>query len=130
MDHLSTTPVTARYIWTWTGRDPILAKVRNLIQQGWTQGLEDNSLHPYYNRKIELSVQDGCLLWGSRIVVPPQGCELVMKLLQDSHSGISRLKSLAQSYVWWPGMDADLGDKVWRCEEYQQNQKTPAHFHK
>ena len=55
----------------------------------------DKSLRPYYNRRAELSLQEGCLLWGSRIVVQPQGHDLVMKLLHDFHLGISRLKSLA-----------------------------------
>ena len=35
------------------------------------------------------------------------------------------MKSLACSYVWWPGMDTDLELKVKNCQQCQQNRKSP-----
>ncbi len=54
----------------------------------------------FLNRKDELSVQDGCLLWGAWVVVPPPGCTRVLEMLHETHPGISRIKALARSYVW------------------------------
>lgn len=31
-----------------------------------------DSSHNYATRKDELSIEDGCILWGTREVVPPQ----------------------------------------------------------
>ncbi len=73
LDHLQTTPVTAQQIKAWTGRDPVLAKVRTLVLQGWGPAVEGEELRPYFRRKDELSIEDGCVLWGSRVIVPPQG---------------------------------------------------------
>ena len=49
---------------------------------------------------------------------PPEG-------IHQAHPDITRMKGLARSFVWWPGMDSDLENKVKLCLSYQQNQKTP-----
>ena len=36
------------------------------------------------------------------------------------------MKSLAQSYVWWPGMDAEIEQTVKCCQSCQDNSKAPA----
>ena len=63
------------------------------------------------------------MLWGHRVVIPPQGWSQVLQELHESHPGISRMKSLARSFVWWPGMDDDI---LQGCVECQGNQKLPA----
>ena len=83
-------------------------------------------IRPYYQKREELSTQDGCVLWGSRVVVPSQGQARVLELLHDCHSGISRMKSLARSVVWWPGIDKDIEAKVKDCYSCQQNQRAPS----
>ena len=45
----------------WTNQDPTLSRVRTMIQQGW-QFTNDADFKPY---REELSVHDGCVLWGS-----------------------------------------------------------------
>ena len=72
LDMLHSLPVTAANIKQWTNCDPILSRVRNMIQQGW-QFTTHVDFKPYEGRKSELSVHDGCILWGSWMVVPPPG---------------------------------------------------------
>ena len=127
LQHLNTTPVTATEIKTWTDKDPLLSKVRQFVMTGWP--LDDNTseeaLRPYLTRKDELSVHSGCLLWGSRVIVPPKGRELIVKELHESHPGISRMKSLARGYVWWPGLDQQLEQQVRNCVSCQQSRNKP-----
>ena len=59
-------PVTATQIKHWTDRDPLLSSVRKMVLQGWHFS-NDEQLRPFSHRKDELSVQDGCILWGSRV---------------------------------------------------------------
>ena len=82
-------------------------------------------LQPYQSRATELSVQDGCLLWGSRVVVPEKGRGAVISLLHEGYPGVTRMKKLARGYVWWPGIDKALGFAVQTCTECQKNQKLP-----
>ena len=119
MSHLDNTPITAKEIKRGTDHDLVLSKVRRWILQGWPTKMpsENPELLPYFRRQQELDVYSGCILWGSRVVVPAQFRGHVMSLLHESHPGISKLKSLARSYVWWPNMDADLEGKVKDCHQ-------------
>ena len=124
MSALQSSPVTANQIRQWTTRDPLLAKVRDFILRGW-RDTSENSLKPFQQRKNELSVESGCILWGNRVVVPPLGRKQVIDELHEGHPGISRMKSLARSFVWWPGMDNDLEEKVKECFNCQSTRHRP-----
>ena len=83
-------------------------------------------MQPYFVRRTEITVLDGCLLWGSRAVVPPAGRSLIMNELHDIKNEVSRMKSLARSFVWWPNIDSDIEEKVKSCAQCQQHQNVPS----
>ena len=87
MENINASPVDALKVKQWTARDPILSQVMQFVLQGWPPVVEDAHLQPYFTRRNELSVQAGCLLWGSQVIVTPQGREEVMNILHDSHPG-------------------------------------------
>ena len=62
MENLQASPVNVKQIRQWTDRDPVLSKVRRLVQEGWETN-NDEQLRPYQNQKEELSVQDSCVMW-------------------------------------------------------------------
>ena len=125
MDTLQSSPVTATQIKHWTSRDTSLSKVKDLVLRGW-QHSDDANLKPYLQRHDELSVEDGCILWGNRVIVPPPGRKQIMELLHEGHPGNNRIKGLAHSFVWWPGMDYDLEAIVKQCNACQQMRHSPA----
>lgn len=125
LDRLANSPVTAKQIKTWTERDPVLSQVKRWVMQGWPEAVGEERFKPYAKRKLELSVLDGCILWGSRVIVPLPGQAQVMEALHDAHPGVSRMKSLARSFVWWPGMDNALEEEVKDCFPCRSNQKMP-----
>ena len=77
-------------------------------------------------RFSELSVNDGCILWGMRIVVPPPGRSKILNELHVGHPGVSRMKQLARSFVWWPGIDQEVEETVKHCDACQRSRNSPA----
>ena len=124
LETMEFSPVTVKQIKNWTEHDTVLSTVWRFVKKGW-----HNSVKPefclYHSRKLELSIQDGCLLWGSRIIVRKQGREQLLSLLHDGHPGISKMKGLACSYVWWPHIDADIEAQVKRCNQCQSSHSSP-----
>ena len=100
-------------------------KGEELDADGMAKPTDDAKLRPFHNRKRELSVEQGCLLWGNRVIVPEKGRKRVIQMLHQAHPGVSRMKSLARGYVWWPGIDGDIESCVKTCEACQVNQKIP-----
>ena len=126
MEYLDSSPITSSHIRQLTDHDSTLSKVKALTQAGWPNDPPDvEGIRPYFHRSRELSVEDGCVVWGNRVVVPEKGRDKVLSMLHQAHPGISRMKSLARSYVWWPGIDRDLEQCVKTCNACQQNQHSP-----
>ena len=49
----------------------------------------------------------------------------VLELLHDTHPGMERMKRLARSYVWWPGLDTEIEGKVKSCHACQSSRNKP-----
>ena len=67
---LSEEPISASTIKSLTNKDPVLSRVRGMVQHGtWSSGSsKDPTFYPFKQRDLKLSVQDGCILWGNRVV--------------------------------------------------------------
>ena len=126
LNHLSSTSIGPAHIKDWTSKDPILSCVRRFIMTGWPDGDLGERYTPYASRKNELSSLDGCILWASRVVVPPPGRKQILEELHTTHPGISKMKALARAYVWWPGMDAEITQVVKSCPVCQESRPSPA----
>ncbi|XP_022777921.1 uncharacterized protein K02A2.6-like [Stylophora pistillata] len=85
----------------------------------------NNQVKNFTLRKDELTLQDGCLLWGSRVIIPPKYRTQLLEQLHEGHPGIVRMKALARSYIWWPGMDKEVEQTAKGCTGCQLTQKNP-----
>ena len=124
MSALDLTPVTSKTVAFYTSRNSVLSQVRKWILHGWP---EKRSLdfQPYTTRKDELSEQQCCVLWGSRVVIPAKCRDTLRKELHESHPGIYRVKSLARSHIWWPKMAANIELCVRNCGMCQESANMP-----
>ena len=98
------TTLTSQMIQKETQVDPVLSQVYGFIIGGWPT-VVDPTFAPFKSKRNELTTQQGCILWGTRVVVPPS---LQEKVLYYIHPGMSRMKALARSYVWWPYIDSHI----------------------
>ncbi|XP_063215516.1 uncharacterized protein K02A2.6-like [Bacillus rossius redtenbacheri] len=119
-------PIDAQTLVWLTTTDPILCRVKQLTSQGW-QGrhVRTEEFRSYWNRREELSLQEGCLLWGNRVIYPEARCRELLMVLHAAHNGIVKSKMIARSYMWWPGMDRDIEQMVGQCADCQQQRANP-----
>ncbi|CAM1308578.1 Uncharacterised protein r2_g1856 [Pycnogonum litorale] len=118
--------ITSSQIKLWTMRDPVLSRVKFYIENGWPNQCPDDLIEPFFKRFSELTVFDDCVFWGTRIIIPQKARETILLQLHDIHTGMSRIKSLARSYFWWPCMDRDIENLVGSCEICARNQNSPS----
>ena len=97
-----------------------------MVLEGGLEKNEDEEIRPFKSRKLELTTEGGCLLWGARVVIPKALQQEVLRELHEVHPGMCRMKALARGYVWWPRMDAEIEQCVRKCSTCQTNQSMPA----
>ena len=66
LTELEHTPATAEEVAYYTNHDPVLSKVYNYINHGWSSIVEEQ-LKPYFQRKNELSIENSCIQWCGRV---------------------------------------------------------------
>ena len=71
-------------------------------------------------------MEGDCVLRGTRIVVPPPARESLLHDLHEGHPGMSRMKELARSFMWWPNIDADIEHQVQQCDSCQRTRPAPS----
>ena len=117
-------PVTAKAVHHATVRDKQLSRVYDAVARGWNDNC-DKELEPYYSRRNELSLYQGCLVWGLRVVIPPKLRKNVLQELHSAHLGMVKMKTLARSYVWWPGIDKEIESIAKSCSGCVMYKKSP-----
>ena len=117
-------PITTVQLRQFTDRDGQLATVRHYVLSGWPREV-DSELRHYWNGRHALSILGGCVLWESRVIIPQKAWPSVLEELHVVHPGVSRMRSLARSYTWWPGLDADIDKIAKSCGTCQEHQRSP-----
>jgi hypothetical protein len=93
-------PVTSDVIQRESRRDNVLARIHDHITNGWQDTATYEMLKPLYSPRKEITLYQGCLLWGIRVIVPIKLRKQTLNMLQESHTGVIRMKAFAQSSVW------------------------------
>ncbi|GAA56233.1 hypothetical protein CLF_110334 [Clonorchis sinensis] len=94
-------------------------------QSSWPTTCPSGELRKLFQRRSSLSVVSDCLLFGDRIVIPTELRQRVLAQFHSGHPGISRMKALAHSYVYWPGMDEHMEQVCRSCFRCSAAQKLP-----
>ena len=118
-------PVTVTKLRNATASDRVLSKVYRHVKTGWPNKVSDN-LRPYYNRRHELTVEEGYVMWGIRVVIPEKLRDKLLGELHRDHPGITHMKSIARSYMWWPGLDTDIENLAKACQSCMVAKNAPA----
>ena len=118
-------PVTAADIQKATRKDPTLWKAINFIRTEWPSTKFNGNIKHLANRRESHCVVNDCLMFHDRVVILATLRAQLLRKFYSGHPGISRMKSIARSYAYWPNMDRDLEVYVKKYAQCQQAAKNP-----
>ena len=108
-----------------TAKDPVLSTVMRFVREGWPQNTTKD-IETFRKLAISLSVCNGCLLHGTRVVIPTSLQPKILDLLHIGHFGMEKMKQLARTAVYWPGIDAAIEMCSRRCASCGEHQNKPS----
>ena len=116
MQFISVTPTRYQDLQQRTANE--LNDLHSMILKGWpdTRSETPHSIREYWNHRDELSVSDGIVYKGMRIVVPPTLRPTMLQQVHESHLGIVKCKERAREVLFWPGMSQQIEDLVQDCD--------------
>ena len=110
-----------------TSKDPVLAAVMRYTTEGWPHNKETIGAE-YKKMADSLSVTEGCLMYGARLVIPLSLQRQVLQILHLGHFGMERMKKLARTAVYWPRIDADIEETCQQCTSCAEHQRLPQKY--
>ena len=98
--------------------DDELAILKHTIMQGWPKTIKQvpPELQSYWTFREKLTIEDGLILKGTRIVIPNKQHQAILKQLHKGHLGLNKCKLRAKETVYWPGLNTELENLVLNCE--------------
>jgi hypothetical protein len=123
---LGQVPVTSTKIRKFTSRDKVVSLVFRHMMDGWPKIVKkEDAIYPYFLHRNELTIMQGIILWGLRVVIPTGLRKELLAELHAGHFGIVRMKSLARQFVWWPGIDKDITTLALNCHSCRESSPNP-----
>ena len=102
----------------------MLQQVISFVSTQWSKRV-NRDLKKLHQRRASLAIVNRCLMFADRVIIPPPLRNRILKQFHSGHPGISRMKSIARSYVYWPSMNTDIEKLVKSCRNCQQAFKNP-----
>ena len=96
-----------------------------MIIKGWPERRDEcpQNLRNFWNYRDELSILDGLVLKGIRIVIPEQCKTEVLEKLHEGHFGIEHTKLRARDSVYWLQINKDVETLIKTCEKCQEHSR-------
>ncbi|XP_054278392.1 uncharacterized protein K02A2.6-like [Macrosteles quadrilineatus] len=101
-----------------TAHDKDLQPILHALEEG-------KSVEAFGYHDNELTLQDGCIFKGCRVLIPQSLRRKVLDELHIGHLGMEKMKSLARSYCAWKNIDRDIEQLAKSCKQCRLKQNEP-----
>ena len=95
-----------------------------MIITGWPNSIKAVPclLCPYWQHWETLTIEDGLVLCGEVLIVPPSERERMLQQLHQFYQGTTKAQLFACRCVFWPGINKAIEEVVQLCETCTQFQ--------
>ena len=100
-------------------KDEIMTRLSECINKGAIDSDRLPCLNSYKRVFNELSLVNGLIIKGEKIVIPKRLRKRILSAGHDGHQGVEKTKSVLRSKVWYPGMDQDVAEYIQNCRGCQ-----------
>ena len=128
IEYIRISDATHQEIRKHTQRDETLQELLTTILKGWPDKKEEvpACIRMYWGYRDEITVQNGVLFKGPRVVVPRSLQAEMLVRTHASHQGAEASIRRAREVIFWPGMTAEIKQQVSQCavcSEYSAKQQ-------
>ena len=106
-----------QWLWDLTSQDDNLILLGEVVKQGWPQIIQDlpPELKPFWTFCEVITIADGLLPKGDRIIVPDKARKEILEQIHRVHLGIQKCFQQAKSTVYWPELYDELKTLISSC---------------
>ena len=99
-----------------------------LTLRGWPDQVQDvpHIARHFWGTRDELSINNGLLLKGTRVCIPPELLKRTLADLHGAHQGVDRMQAQAREAVYWPCIDSDISNYVSWCTICTKHKASPS----
>ena len=114
-----------REIQNATENDQVIQKLRKLISDGFLDSKSSMPPEPFPYLQVcsELSITEGLIFRGDKIVIPSALRKEMKERFHMGHVGIEHCKARAWQLMYLPNINADITDMVSNCSACLENRK-------
>ena len=100
-----------------SSKDPTLTLLRHYIHMGWPidHRMLPQELHTLWNYREHLSMENGLITKGARLIIPSTLRRKVLEQIHEGHLGIEKCMLKARDSVFWPGISNNIRETVEKC---------------
>ena len=97
--------------------DPVMKELKTTIREGWPETKDHLpvKIRDYFPFREELTLQNGLVFKGERLVVPASAREEMKAKIHASHIGIQGCLRRAREVLYWPGMTKEIEQHISLC---------------
>ena len=122
--HFISTPIDLTAVKSSAAQDPTMNLLKNTIFNGWPPYRKQcpQELWEFWNFRCDLTLEDGLVLKGNRIVILSSMRDQVLQAIHLGHQGENKCILRARESVFWPGISADIRQMVKDCDLCNKHQ--------
>uniref|UniRef100_A0A803JLC0 Gypsy retrotransposon integrase-like protein 1 n=1 Tax=Xenopus tropicalis TaxID=8364 RepID=A0A803JLC0_XENTR len=135
-EYLRVSDIRLQQIQHHTERDEALQSLKTTVLSGWPDQKErvPICIRDYWGFRDEITIQNGILYKGHRVIIPKTLCPEMIARIHSSHLGIDACLRKAKDVLFWPHMGPEIIEAIKDCDtcnEYLRKQtKEPLMTHK
>ena len=109
-----------------TAQDNQLARLSHYINIGFPCDKKNllTDLQEFWNYRDTLSIKNGLITCGNRIIVPKEMRAQMLQYIHEGHQGKERCLLQARNTVFWPKITYDIQELIERCIICQEHGKS------